>query len=192
MKTVKYLVEHPDEPYDVVFDDLEHAAGLGLKSGNPRAALGRPPHVMVQDYLGRVYDPAVAPPAPGFPRTRWVSIAFDTVVGSTGIYETRRVHQPFRAKYLLLTTPGFKIRCLDAGSYRILHDVDGDLYLVSEWDRLERESQLERVRLPGHTLSEREELRLDVVVRHAANLAPGAKIPFRAMVVGEELVQGPY
>jgi hypothetical protein len=63
---------------------------------------------------------------------------------------------------------------------------------VSEWDRLERESQLERVRLLGVTLKPSDQLHLQVTLRNAANLAPGRTVRFSAMIVGEELVEGPY
>jgi hypothetical protein len=127
------------------------------------------------------------------PRLQWRSYQFSAEVGVEGWRAQEQVYSPFRPKYFLLSTSGFVILSLDVNrTYRLLGGADGDLYLVSEWDRLERESQLERVRLPGATLNYRDSLTLKVAVRNAANLAPEAKIPFRAMVVGEELVEGPY
>ena len=127
------------------------------------------------------------------PRLQWATHACAFDVGKERASWLLQPYQQFRPKYFLISTPGFVVNSLDMNrAYRLLNEVDGDLYLVSEWDRLERESQLERVRLPGATLNYRDSLTLKVAVRNAANLAPEAKIPFRAMVVGEELVEGPY
>lgn len=127
------------------------------------------------------------------PRLQWRSYPFAFEVGSVPALHRSAVFASFRPKYLLVATPGFIIRRLSVSHvYMLVDNADGDLYLVSEWDRLERESQLERVRLTSYTMERGEYLLLDVAVRNAANLVQGAEFPFRAMVVGEELVEGPY
>lgn len=127
------------------------------------------------------------------PRLQWRTYHFEHEVGKTSIAWRLDVDQRFRPRYFLVATPGFIINALDANyAYRLLGDVDGDLYLVSEWDRLERESQLERVRLPEQTIEWRSSLNLRVTLRNAANLATGVTVRFSAMLVGEELVEGPY
>jgi len=127
------------------------------------------------------------------PRLQWATHACAFDVGKERASWLLQPYQQFRPKYFLISTPGFVVNSLDMNrAYRLLNEVDGDLYLVSEWDRLERESQLERVRLPGFTLKPSDQLNLQVTLRNAANLAPGRTVRFSAMIVGEELVQGPY
>jgi hypothetical protein len=93
-----------------------------------------------------------------------------------------QVTAPYRPKWLLVATPGFQIQRLTVDRvYMLLDDVDGDLYLTTVWDTITDVLQLERLRLPGHTIDRNGTLELQ------AKLRPGnVATRFSAMVVGEE------
>jgi len=151
------------EDFDAMLDEVEAASGLARSRPRPS------------------------------PRLQWATYVCALDVGKERTSWRLEAYRQFRPKYFLISTSGFVVNSLDLNrAYRLLDEVDGDLYLVSEWDRLERESQLERVRLPGFTMKPRDQLHLQVTLRNAANLAPGRTVRFSAMIVGEELVEGPY
>jgi hypothetical protein len=59
----------------------------------------------------------------------------------------------FTPRYLIVTTSGFFIEELKLGNQSILWRTDGDLFYRSNWDRLERMGELERVQLMRRKLS---------------------------------------
>jgi hypothetical protein len=99
----------------------------------------------------------------------------------------RFVHAPFRPKWLVVATAGFRIRRLASSVYMLLEDVDGDLYLTTEWDRLALVDKLDRFQLPDYTCGQQESLHIEVTPRAGANVTR-----FSAMVIGQELVEGRF
>lgn len=88
---------------------------------------------------------------------------------------------PFRPRWLIVTTPGFDLS-VTFGGRRVLVDVDGDVYLPGMWDRLEREGQLERVVFDVGAMGVGSALTVSARRRTSKSEA------FRAGLIGRELI----
>lgn len=121
--------------------------------------------------------------------TAWRVYSFGSIVTVGGKHVISvRPHQPFCASWFVVSTPGFQIHSLTLGHrYIVLDEVDGDLFLYSEWDKLHSHDQLDRVKIPQMTCGYGEEFQLTVSARPRLVTFRNEKRPFRAMLLGEEL-----
>lgn len=85
----------------------------------------------------------------------------------------------FRVRYLILLDDGFLIYSASVENREFIHDIWSDVFLVPEWDRLERLGQLDRVRLDA-----RVEVGGAVILR-VQNMYSVDR-PLRGAVIGEE------
>jgi len=122
----------------------------------------------------------------------WRAIGLEANVSQTGSYTriAHQVHAPFKAHWLVVSTPGFQIlRLMVNHEYVLLENVDADLYLWSNWDALKSVDMLDRVRIAdtrrpwdAHTV-----VYLEVEARPQLVAFKDQWRHFRAMILGEEL-----
>jgi hypothetical protein len=126
----------------------------------------------------------------------WRAIGMEARVAQTGSY-TRIAHQvqaPFKAHWLVVSTPGFQIlRLMVNHEYVLLENVDADLFLWSNWDALKGVDMLDRVRIADtrQPWDARTVVYLDIEARPQLVAFKDQWRPFRAMILGEELTLRP-
>jgi hypothetical protein len=91
----------------------------------------------------------------------------------------------FAPLYLIVTTSGFFIEELKLGNQSVLWRTDADVYYRANWDRLERTSELERVKLIRVALSPANKYSLWLRQTHGG-LKPRE---FRGAFIGEAVIR---
>jgi hypothetical protein len=117
-------------------------------------------------------------------RTQWTAIGLNSdekILPGNSVAVRADIDLPFRAHYLIVTSPGFFIEELRFGNDSVLHNVPGDAFLAERWDGLERLSALERVRLDARAISPGVAILAKVVSEHSC------PAHFRAVLIGEEI-----
>jgi hypothetical protein len=121
----------------------------------------------------------------------WRALGMEAQVLPTGY--TRIAHQvqaPFKAHWLVVSTPGFQIlRLMVNHEYVLLGNVDADLFLWSNWDALKSVDMLDRVRVADTrgAWDARNVVYLEVEARPQLVAFKDQTRHFRAMILGEEL-----
>lgn len=118
-------------------------------------------------------------------KKEWTAHGLNSIgsVTSEGRHRAQFLPQiPFKAHYLIVTTPGFFINELAFGNCSVLENVPADAYLTQRWDKLERIGALDRVRIRGPALNPGVAVRISF----SYEIESGSS-PFRAALIGEEL-----
>ena len=122
----------------------------------------------------------------------WRAIGMEAQVAQAGSY-TRvsvRIGAPFKAHWLVVSTPGFQIlRLMVNHQYVLLENVDADLFFWSNWDALKSVDMLDRVRIAdtGPAWDVHTVVYLEVEPRPQLVAFKDQTRHFRAMILGEEL-----
>lgn len=95
--------------------------------------------------------------------------------------------RPFKIRWLIVTTPGFRIRRASVGNVTFVDESATDLYFVRAWEQMERLGQLDRVRIDAPTAQIGNNITIEVT-----NENQFGKHRFECGFIGEQLAADDY
>jgi hypothetical protein len=132
------------------------------------------PSMKAREYLRRYSRPT---------RKYWTSVCLriDGIPPGHTYVDHVEPYQPFKIRWVIVTTRGFSIVRAVVGNMIFIDDSATDLYYVGHWDELERLGQLDRVRVDAAVCS-----RGDIIGFDVKNEGP-EPATFEVGIIGEAI-----